>query len=263
MLRIGLPSNGALHQPALNFMRSCGLEVFRENDRNYVGEIRSLPGATVHFQRAADITGKVEDGSVDVGIVGFDRFMENRRGQNTVALFEQLGFGGCSLVLAVPKAWIDVDSVADLTDISVDFRQAGKDLRVATKFPLLVEQFLTDRGVNHFSVVPTSGALEAAPTMGYADIIADITSSGATLRENQLMTVQGGTIIESQACLIVNTISVNSEDTRQTIARSMTCAMGARLRSQGICIDSAELPSPTGVLGTLTNPESDSIKGPS
>ena len=93
-------------------------------------------------------------------------------------IFDELGFGGCSLVLAVPEAWVDVSSVADLAEVSADFRAAGKDLKVATKFPRLVEQFLLNMGVNYFSLVSTSGALEAAPVMGYADMIADITSSG-------------------------------------------------------------------------------------
>src|SRR6266567_9600300 len=110
----------------------------------------------------------------------------------------------CSLVLAVPESWIDVTSVHDLSEIAATKHASGRELRVATKYPNLTRQFLYDHGVNYFSLNESSGALEAAPTLGYADLIADITSSGVTLRENRLKTVAGGTILESEACLIAN-----------------------------------------------------------
>jgi len=237
MLRIGIPSNGALHKTTLKFLASCGLDVTRPNDRNYTGEIPTLPGSIVRFQRATDITWKVEDDSVDVGIVGYDRFLENRRGEDTLAVFPRLGFGGCSLVLAVPELWVDVSSVADLAEISVDFRTSGKDLRIATKFPKLVEQFLLDRGVNYFSLVPTSGALEVAPAMGSADMIADITETGTTLRENRLKIVHGGIVIRSQACFIVNKASVESDPTRLAAVRSMIDLIENNLRSEDLYQD--------------------------
>jgi len=179
----------------------------------------------------------VEDDSVDVGIVGYDRFLENRRGEDTLAVFPRLGFGGCSLVLAVPELWVDVSSVADLAEISVDFRTSGKDLRIATKFPKLVEQFLLDRGVNYFSLVPTSGALEVAPAMGSADMIADITETGTTLRENRLKIVHGGIVIRSQACFIVNKASVESDPTRLAAVRSMIDLIENNLRSEDLYQD--------------------------
>lgn len=237
MLRIGVPSKGGLHEPALRLLSDSGLTVTRPNSRNYTGEIVELPGSVVHFQRAEDITGQVEEGSVDAGIVGYDRFMENRRGEDAAVIFRQLGFGGCSVVLAVPEAWIDVSSVADLAEVSVDFRAVGKDLRVATKFPRLVEQFFLDRGVNYFSLVPAGGAHEAAPAMGYADMIADITESGATLKENNLKMVQGGTILESQACLIVNTAAMSSEPARVAMLRRLIDSVGERLSAKAGAAD--------------------------
>ena len=242
MLRIGLPSDGALYEPALRFLASCGLDVVRPNVRSYTGEIPALPGAVVHFQRAADITGKVEDGSIDVGVVGYDRYLENRRADNgTDVIFDGLGFGGCSLVLAVPESWVDVTSVADLAEVSVEFRDDGMDMRVATKFPRLVEQFLLDRGVNYFSLVPTSGTLEAAPAMGYADLIADISSSGTTLRENRLKTLQGGGIIDSAACLIVNTALVGADAERMATTCSLVDLIEGHLQAQGLYTVTADV----------------------
>ena len=241
MLRLGIPSDGALHEPAIRFLASCGLTVLRPNPRSYTGEVRALADAVVHFQRAADITGKVEEGSIDAGIVGFDRFSESRRGEGAVVIFDGLGFGGCSLVLAVPEAWVDVSSVADLAEVSGDMRSSGRDLRVATKFPRLVERFMLDMGVSHFSLVSTSGALEAAPLMGYADMIADITSSGTTLRENRLKAVRGGTILRSQACLIVNPSSIAASPERLGAVRAMIDLIEGHIQAQGLYTVTADV----------------------
>ena len=242
MLRLGIPSDGALHEPSMRFMAACGLAVARPNPRSYTGQIRALANAVVHFQRASDITGKVEEGSIDAGIVGFDRYSESRRGgDEAVPIFDELGFGGCSLVLAVPEAWVDVSSVADLAEVSADFRAVAKDLKVATKFPKLVEQYLLNMGVDYFSLVSTSGALEAAPVMGYADMIADITSSGTTLKENRLKTVQGGTILKSQACLIVNPIAVAGNPDRLSAVRSLIDMVEGHLQAQGLYTVTADV----------------------
>ncbi len=195
-LRIAIPSDGALYDPTLTFLRSCGLPVVRGNSRRYTALIPTLPGASVLFQRTSDITLKVEEGSADIGVVGYDRFLEVRReGGAAGVVIDSLGFGGCELVLGVPDSWVDVSSLADLADLSMEFRSQGRDLRIATKFPRLVERFLLKNGVNFFSLVHSSGTLEAAPVMGFADIIADISSSGTTMRENRLKQINGGSIL--------------------------------------------------------------------
>lgn len=204
LLRLALPSKG-MEDATLAFLRSCGLAVDRSNPRQYRATIRALDGAEVLFQRAGDIFSKVDEGSADLGITGFDIVSEHRYEDDSVLiLYPELGFGQCSLVLAVPDAWIDVENVADLAEISADFRAKGRDLRVGTKYVNLTRQFLYDHGVDFFTLVESSGALEAAPALGYADVICDLTSSGVTLRENRLKPVSGGTILSSQACLIGN-----------------------------------------------------------
>ncbi|HAL46464.1 MAG: ATP phosphoribosyltransferase [SAR202 cluster bacterium] len=201
-LRLALPSSGALYQSALDLLSACGLAVHRTNLRRYTAEIRALPGVVVSFQRGSDITAKIEEGSADIGIVGKDRFLESRRGDGDTRVVLELGFGRSQLVMAAPDSWVDVTSVADLADLSVEFRDQGEDLRVATKYPRLTERHLLDHGVNYFSLVQSSGTLEAAPAMGFADVVADITESGTTLRENHLKQIHGGSIIQSQACLV-------------------------------------------------------------
>ena len=233
ILRLAIPSDGALYEPTLMFLRACGIGVARSNSRRYTAEIPALPGVTVLFQRGADITLKVEEGSADMGIVGRDRLLEMRReGGDTSVVIESLGFGHCELVLGVPDAWIDVVSLADLADLAMEFRQQGGDLRIATKYPRLVGRFLLSNGVNYFSLVHSSGTLEAAPAMGYADIIADLSSSGVTMRENRLKLISGGSILSSEACLISNKSALAADRAKLDGGRVLVEMVEAYLHAQ-------------------------------
>lgn len=229
---MALPSKG-MEDETLAFLRTCGLSVDRSNPRQYRARIRSLANVEVTFQRAGDIFAKVDEGSVDLGITGYDVVAEFRREDDRVSvLLPELGYSRCSLVLAAPESWIDVSSVHDLSEIAATTRTAGRELRVATKYPNLTRQFLYDHGVNYFSLMESSGALEAAPTLGYADLIADITSSGVTLRENRLKTVAGGTILESEACLIGNRAALAADPAKLECARLLLEAMESSLRAR-------------------------------
>lgn len=212
MLRFAIPSSGNLYQPALEFLKTCGISVSRPNPRKYAAEIPALPGVVVHFQRQSDIPMKVEDGIADVGIVGQDGFLERRReGGDAEIIVERLGFAQSELVIQVPDSWVDVTSVADLVDLAMEFRQQGTQLQVATKYPRMTEKFLLVNGVNFATLIPSSGTLEISPAMGSADIITDISSTGATMRANRLKTIYGGTVVQSEACLIGNRSRIASD----------------------------------------------------
>ena len=232
-VRLVLPSDGELHDPTLQFMRACGLDVRRPSSRRYTGTVPALPGVAVLFQRTADITMKVEEGSAELGITGLDRLLEYRSDEGRVtSIIDDLRFGGCEFVLAVPDSWLDVVSVADLADLALEFHQEGKQLRIATKYPRLLRGYLFQKGINYFTLVPTTGSLEAAPAAGYADLIADITATGTTLRENGLKTLEEGTILVSQACLIANPIELAMSDKALGLARSLAETMESYLRAQ-------------------------------
>ena len=234
-LRLAVPSDGALYEPTLMFLRSCGIGVLRTNVRRYTADIPSLPGVTVLFQRAADITPKVDEGSADLGITGLDNFLEmQREGGDANVVIEGLAFGHCELVIGVPDSWVDVTSLGDLADLSMEFREEGRDLRIATKQARSVERFLLSNGVNYFSLVQSSGTLEAAPAMGFADIIADISSTGATMRENRLKTIQGGSILTSEACLIGNRRLLAADDRKRQRAEAVVGLIEAHLASEGL-----------------------------
>ena len=232
-LRLAISSDGALYEPTQAFLRACGIGVSRSNPRRYTANIPALNGVSVLFQRGADITPKVEDGSADLGIVGLDRYLEMRsESGDTNVVIDDLDFGRCKLVLGVPDSWVDVASLADLADVAMEFRQRGRDIRVVTKYPRLVERFLLRNGINMFSLVASSGTLEAAVAMGFADIIADVSESGVTMRENRLKQISGGAIIKSSACLIGNRRLLRDDASKLERAKTLVDLMEAYLQSQ-------------------------------
>ena len=232
-MRIALPSDGELYDSTIAFMRACGLTVSRPNSRRYTGTVPTIPGVEVLFQRTADVTQKVEEGSAELGVTGLDRVFEYRNDEARAAvLIEDLEYGRCEFVMAVPDSWMDVTSLSDLADLALEFRQEGKQLRIATKYPRLLRGYLYERGINYFTLIPASGAMEAAPAAGYADLIADLTASGATLRENQLKQLDEGTILASQACLIANPVLLSVSREALALARSIVELMEGHLRAE-------------------------------
>ena len=231
-LRFALPSTGALYDGTAELLAGCGLAVRRANSRRYTADIPALPGVDVLFQRQSDITTEVDGGSADIGVVGLDRYSESRleRG-DTVLVHDGLGFGTSSLVIAVPDSWLDVTSMADLADIALEFRAKGRDLRIASKYQRLVKRFLNMNGVNYVSMVSVSGGLEAAPVMGYADIIADITATGTTLRENELRILVDGTIIDSQAVIVGNGRALANDPEKLALTQKLLEKIEASLRA--------------------------------
>lgn len=241
-LRLALPSTGALFEGTSKLFSDCGLGIRRANSRRYTADIPQLPGVDVLFQRQSDITIEIDGGSADIGIVGLDRFYESRleRGE-TVLIHKDLGFGNSKLVIAVPDAWLDVTSMADLADIALEFRSKGRDLRIATKYQRLVKRFLNQNDVNYVSMVHVSGGLEAAPVIGYADVIADITATGRTLRENDLRILVDGTVMESQSVMVGNARTLANDQNKLQYIRQILGKIDANLRTRDNYLVSAEI----------------------
>ena len=233
-MRLVIPSDGELGEATMRFLAACGVRVSRPNARRYTGSIPALPGVTALFQRTADITREVEEGSAEMGITGLDRLLEYRHDeQSAIAVIDDLEYGRCKFVLAVPDGWLDVTSVDDLADLALEFHERGRQLRIAAKYQRLLRRYLFERGINYFTIVPVSGALEAAPAAGYADLIADLTATGATLRENRLKTLDGGTILTSQACLIANPGALAAGPAADLrLAQALTETLEAHLRAE-------------------------------
>ncbi len=228
-VRISLPSKGRLAEETLSFLESCGFSVYKPNPRQYQATMKGLPNVTVLFQRPSDIVVSVRDGSVDFGISGLD-VIEERRGHNgdVLVLHEALNFGQCSLALAVPEEWTDITDVASL---QLAAARLPHTLRVATKYPVLTERFLSQRGITA-NLIYAEGTLETAPAIGYADMISDLVSSGQTLRDNRLRALVDGMILFSQSALIANIHSLRRNPDALSIARFLLETFDANLRAR-------------------------------
>ncbi|NMC13151.1 MAG: ATP phosphoribosyltransferase [Chloroflexi bacterium] len=227
--RISLPSKGRLADDALSFLNACGLTVYKPNPRQYEAIIPALPELCVLFQRPGDIVVSVQEGSVDFGITGLDVVEERKNGNgDLILLHEALGFGNCTLNLAVPEAWEDVTVVADLAVRSL---KLNRPLRVATKYPNLAGKFLRQHGIAH-TLISAEGTLETAPAIGYADIICDVVSSGQTLRDNRLRPISDGNLLASQAVLIANTHALKTRPHTLKVAQTLLEFFEAYLRAR-------------------------------
>jgi len=229
---LALPSKGALAQPTLDFFKACGLKVWKPNPRQYTGTLSTIPGVDVMFQRVKDVVYKVSDGTAHLGITGLDVVHEHGD-DNVVVIHDGLNYGACDLLVAVPEAWVDVETMNDLADIAFDLRETQKrDLRVATTYTRSARQFLHKRGIHHFTLVKSDGAIEAAPTLGYADVVVDLTQTGTTLRENRLRPLRDGVIISSQACLVGNRDALRENPALLEAVRIMLEYMEASLNGK-------------------------------
>jgi len=232
-LRIALPSKGRIEEGTRLFFDRVGFPVRRPNARQYVGTLRGIPDVSVLFQRASDIVTKVESGLADVGITGLDFVAEHQDDNESVlVLMPDLGFSRCRFVIEVPEAWVDITTIADLADLAADFRARGRTLRVITDSPNLVKDFLYARGITYFVVIEGEGGLEAAPAIDTADIVADRTETGTTLRDNRLKEIAGGTIMETQACLIGNRRQLRESAAKRQQLRHIMEFAEAHLRSR-------------------------------
>ncbi|MDH4127235.1 MAG: ATP phosphoribosyltransferase [Spirochaetota bacterium] len=212
-LKIALPSKGSLGQTTIDFLFECGFNVRRKTDRQYTGTIKGY-NIDILFQRAEDIPQKVREGVTHLGITGLDIVEENKSENDIVKIvFPQLDYGKANLVIAVPESWIHITNLYDLADLTAKWRLNSnpKYLRIATKFKKLTEKFLHNNNIYNYKLVEVSGVLEVAPKLNIADIIVDLTSSGTTLKENHLKEVDGGVVLNSEACLIGNSLLFTDE----------------------------------------------------
>lgn len=262
-IRLALPSKGRLEPEALAFLEACGLGIYKPNPRQYQATVPAVPGLGVLFQRPGDIVVGVRQGSLDFGIAGLDA-VEEKRGDNgdVLVLHEALGFGACALTLAVPEAWDDVHSLADLA--ARQNRQPAR-LRVATKYPNLTQSFLAQHDLGDVRLIDAEGTLEVAPTIGYADLIADLVSSGTTLHDNRLRPLPDGVILRSQAVLIGNRAILQQRPEALSVARQLLEYIEAHLRAQGSYLVFANMrgESPEAIARLMfTQPHLSGLQGP-
>jgi ATP phosphoribosyltransferase len=204
-LVLAVPAKGRLQENAEAFFARAGLTLVKPRGaRDYRGAIAGLDGVEVAYLSASEITSQLAAGAVHMGVTGEDLVREMiEDADQRVVLIEPLGFGYANVVVAVPQAWIDVRTMADIDDVATAFRQHhGRKMRVATKYVNLTRGFFAEHGVIDYRIVESSGATEGAPAAGTAEMIVDITTSGATLAANALKVIEDGTMLRSQANLV-------------------------------------------------------------
>ena len=204
-LILAIPSKGRLMEQTIALFELAGLTLRRTGaERGYRGEIVEMPVIDVSLVSAAEIARNLRSGEVHLGVTGEDLVRETMPLVDDLVTFERrLGFGHADVVVAVPNAWLDVHTMRDLDEMSQPFRRAHRRrLRVATKYMGLTRSFFAVAGVTNYRIVESHGATEGAPAAGLADLIVDITSTGATLAANALRILDDGIILKSEATLV-------------------------------------------------------------
>ncbi|MFD1702505.1 ATP phosphoribosyltransferase [Methylopila henanensis] len=244
-LILAVPSKGRLQENAQAFFARAGLNFVRANGaREYRGAIADLPDVEIAYLSASDIAGQLASGAAHLGVTGEDLIREQiPDAAGRVKLLQPLGFGYADVVVAAPKAWIDVRTMADLDDVAADMqRRHGRRLRVATKYLNLTRGFFawTEPGggrartsVSNYRIVESLGATEGAPAAGAADVVVDITTTGATLAANALKVLDDGVILRSQAQLVAS-LGADWGAPARAAARTILTRIAAEVRARSI-----------------------------
>ena len=207
IIKIGIPSKGRLRSGVLNIFKKKKLKILSERgERDLFGFIKGKKNIVIYYLHAREIVERLADGSLDIGFSGYDLLKESEINiQKKVIVKKKYNFGEATLVVAIPDDWIDVQTMPDLEEIAFEFKDKKRNrLRIATKYPNLTREFMFSRGVTQFKLVKSLGATEIYPFTGSSEIITDITSTGATLKANNLRILKDGEILKSQACIFIS-----------------------------------------------------------
>ena len=220
IINIGLPSKGRLKHDTINIFKKNKLNIYSERgERDLFGYIKKLPNIKIIYLHARECIEQLSLGNIDIGFSGYDLLKESEINmQKKILINKRYDYGKANLVLAIPDLWIDVQTLLDLDEVADEFKKKKKGLlRVATKYPNLTRQFLYSKGVTQFQLVQSLGSTEVAPFTGTAEIISDITSTGATLKANNLRILKDGEILKSLACLMTSKLSLKKAGIKKII----------------------------------------------
>lgn len=204
MIRLGVPSKGRLMEKTFDWFADRGIGLKRTGGaREYAGAVDGVEGVGLVLLSAGEMPRELAAGRLHFGVTGRDLIEERLPlWSQQIEPVAEMGFGHADLVLAVPQGWVDVETTDDLDAVAAQFRaNHGQRLRIATKYHRLVRDFLREQGVADYALIDSQGATEGTVANGTAEAIADITSSGETLRANHLKILENGLILKSQATL--------------------------------------------------------------
>jgi ATP phosphoribosyltransferase len=203
-LILAIPSKGRLKDQVEAWLADAGFRLEADGgERGYRAQLQGLGATEVRLLSAGDIATAVNAGEVHVGVTGEDLLREQGEALDArVMLLRALGFGRADLVVAAPQSWIDVDGMADVDEVAQHYlARTGRRMRVATKYAVQTRAFFARHGVADYRIVESNGATEGAPAAGAAELVVDITTTGATLAANNLKILSDGVILKSQAQL--------------------------------------------------------------
>lgn len=204
MLKLGVPSKGRLMEQTFDWFAARGVRLRRTgNDREYAGAVDGAAGVELVLLSAGEIPRELAAGRIHLGVTGSDLVRDKLADWSAQVIeLAPMGFGQADLIIAVPACWVDVDTLEDLDAAAAAFRRThGFRLRIATKYHRLVRDYLREAGVADYQLVDSQGATEGTVKNLTAEAIADITSSGETLRANHLKILSDALIHQSQATL--------------------------------------------------------------
>lgn len=221
-LRLAIPSKGRLEAQTREWFGKRGISLERPlGDRGYIGAMSGFDDIELRYLSASEIAHELITGQIDLGVTGEDLIHEvDEQGPEKVDFLAALGFGGADVVVAVPRTWLDVQTMRDLADVGADFRKKhGRWLRIATKYFNLTRRFFYKNDIAEYRIVESLGATEGAPASGKADLIVDITTTGSTLEANGLKIISDGVMLKSEANLILSQKSRHSAQKQLKIDR--------------------------------------------
>ena len=204
IINIGIVSKGRLKKDSEKILKKKKLKIFFDRgERELIGKVKERSDISVSFMHAREILEQLSIGNLEIGISGLDLFKESEINiQKNIKLEKTLNFGFASLVLACRNEFIDLFTTLDLDEVAEDYKKKNKSLlKIGTKYPNLTREFLYSRGVTNFTIVKSLGSTELMCAMNTAQLICDISSSGTTIKQNNLRILNDGEILKSQACI--------------------------------------------------------------
>ncbi|HYE46877.1 MAG TPA: ATP phosphoribosyltransferase [Caulobacter sp.] len=230
---LGIPSKGRLKEQVEAWLADAGLRLEADGgERGYRARITGLDGLEVRLISAGEIARALSAGDIHLGVTGEDLLREQGEDLDArILLLRALGFGRADLVVAAPRSWLDVETMADLEEVAHQhLARTGRRLRVATKYVAQTRAFFARHGVGDYRIVESAGATEGAPAAGTAEVVVDITTTGATLAANHLRVLADGTILRSQAQLAAGLLADWSGEA-PSVARRLLSQVEARARA--------------------------------
>ena len=217
LIKIGIPSKGRLRKFVLNIFKKNKLKLIsKRGDRDLFGSVKGKKNIQIIYLHAREIIERLADksNSLDMGFSGLDLLKESEINiQKNIKVFKSYPYGKATLVVAIPNDFIDIFSMADLEEVAFEFKDKKKRrLRVATKYPNLTREFFYSKGVTQFSIVKSIGSTEISPFTGSSELITDITSTGSTLKANNLRIINDGYILKSELCMMVGKSSLKNKE---------------------------------------------------